>query len=106
VISIALLVWQLPVVQEFVPDDLKTGLRVSPENQSRSILLNVLQRGIGPPIETTAQLPGPAAVRRHTVGVGTPWSEPRGAPLEPPSMGLGIPGAGAGAGPHDRRTQQ
>jgi hypothetical protein len=49
VIGIALVVWQHPTTAHYAPPQMLNGQRVSIENQSKSILLNVMQRGLRPP---------------------------------------------------------
>ena len=60
-ISLALAVWHQPSMADNVPAVLRSNMRVAPQHQSRSILLNVMQRGIA-----STGAPGGGRIRRES----------------------------------------
>jgi len=48
VISVALMLWHHPGMRESVPKEIAEGWNVTEQNKSRSILLNIMQKGLEP----------------------------------------------------------
>lgn len=98
IISLALTVWHQPCMRANVPEELVVGMRVSHENQSRSILLNVMQRGITP-AGHFGQGQGAVGVRDAN-STRLSFQELEFAAAAQPGVSPGLPLKDTEAGPH------
>mmetsp|Transcript_9447 Transcript_9447/g.24480 ORF Transcript_9447/g.24480 Transcript_9447/m.24480 type:complete len:480 (+) Transcript_9447:44-1483(+) len=96
VISVALMLWHHPGMRESVPKEIAEGWNVTEQNKSRSILLNIMQKGLEP-----------TAVREDVGAFGNEpnrTSTTHTAMLPPPRKAGAGAGDGADGGLGSRKT--
>lgn len=88
VISVALMLWHHPGLREHVPKEMAEGWNVTEQNKSRSILLNIMQKGLDPTIVHENSVHGlePSRVSTTQTAMLPP---PRKAPVGDSASGVG-----------------